>query len=94
MCPSSPFGKKDGRTFLVGVDGCLYEMCYKGPEKKKKEKKMAMMNSKESIETVIEGYFDGEGGVVGGPRKERSPHGFVQWKEERLVALQDDICTI
>ena len=72
----------------------MYKMCYKGPERKKKKKKMVIMNSKESIEAVIEGYFDGEGGVAGGPRKERSPRGFVQWKEEKLVALQDDICTI
>ena len=47
-------GTKDGRIFLGGLDGCLYEMCYEGPEKKK-------MNSKEAIEAAIEDYFDGEG---------------------------------
>ena len=47
-------GTKDGRIFMGGYDGCLYEMNYE-------HEQYVSMNSPRDIEEAIDNYFDGDG---------------------------------
>ncbi|KAL3774656.1 hypothetical protein HJC23_002465, partial [Cyclotella cryptica] len=54
-------GTKNGRIFMGGYDGCLYEMCYEGVSERRCT---VASSSPEEIEAAIDNYFDGDGELV------------------------------
>ena len=54
-------GSKDGRIFMGGYDGCLYEMSYEGNSPKFGSYASSNVSGSEFIEAAIDDYFDGRG---------------------------------
>jgi len=54
-------GSKDGRIFMGGSDGCVYEMSYEGAGYKLGSYADSNASGPDSIEDAIDEYFDGDG---------------------------------
>ncbi|KAL7467450.1 hypothetical protein ACHAXS_007693 [Conticribra weissflogii] len=54
-------GSKDGRIFMGGSDGCVYEMSYEGDGSKLGPNAVSYTSEPDSIEVAIDEYFDGDG---------------------------------
>lgn len=76
-------GSKDGRIFMGGYDGCLYEMNYEGSSDSGRGGGSRSSES-EMMEAAIDNYFDGEG--VFRLSSSMGGEDWKKWSEQAMIS--------